>query len=324
MQPNDIGNTSAVIANSAPVSRQHRKSVVMGSLAMLASTLFFASMHACVRYLSGDLHPFEIAFFRNLLGVLILIPFAIKAGTSVLKTQHFNLHLIRASFNVVAMLVFFYALSITPLALVQALSFTAPLFTTILAVFFLGEIVRLRRWAAIIVGFIGVLIILRPGVEPIQLGAVLVMCSAAIWAMTMIVIKKLSNTDSALTITLYVSLFLTLFSFLPALIFWEWPEGVQWLWLLAIALLGTSGQLCLAKAFSYADATLVLPIDFAKIIWGALFGYWFFAEAVDSLTWLGAIIVFGGACYLAWRERQLEKDSRLQTQSIAATVKSPD
>ena len=307
MQPTDIRNTAAI--SSKPGIRQHRKSVLLGSLVMLASTLFFASMHACVRYLSADLHPFQIAFFRNLFGVLVLIPFVVQAGTSVLKTQHFNLHFIRAGFNVVAMLVFFYALSITPLALVQALGFTAPLFTTMLAVFFLGEIVRLRRWAAIIIGFIGVLIIIRPGIEPVQLGAFLVLCSAAIWAMTMIVIKKLSNTDSALTITLYASLFLTLGSFLPALIFWEWPVGVQWLWLLLIALLGTLGQFCLAKAFAFADATLVLPIDFAKIIWGALLGYLFFAETVDSLTWLGAIVIFSGACYLAWRERQLEKEN---------------
>ena len=324
MQPNNTGNTPAIIANSTSIGRQQRKSVLLGCLAMLASTLFFAGMHACVRYLSSELHPFEIAFFRNLLGVLLLLPFVIQAGPSVLKTLHFNLHFIRAIFNVAAMLIFFYALSITPLALVQALSFTAPLFTTILAVFFLGEVVRMRRWAAIIVGFIGVLIILRPGFEPVQLGAFLVMCSAAIWAMTMIVIKKLSNSDSALSITLYASLFLTAFSFLPALIFWEWPEGVHWLWLLLIALLGTSGQFCLAKAFSFADATLVLPIDFAKIIWGALFGYWFFAETVDGLTWLGAIVVFGGACYLAWRERQLEKDTLLDTLSIAAKTKSPN
>ena len=309
MQPNNIGNPSETDTSTGSQKRQPRKSVLWGCLAMFASTLFFSGMHACVRYLSADLHPFEIAFFRNFFGVLILIPFAVRAGRHVLKTQHFNLHLVRASFNIVAMLVFFYALSITPLALVQALSFTAPLFTTILAIFFLGEIVRLRRWAAIIVGFIGVLIILRPGIEPLQLGAYLVLCSAAIWAMTMIVIKRLSNTDSALTITLYVSLFLTLFSFVPALLVWEWPVGMHWLWLLGIAVAGTLGQLCLAKAFSLADATLVLPIDFAKIVWGALFGYVFFSETVDGLTWLGAIIVFSGACYLGWRERQLEKQS---------------
>jgi len=312
MQPDTIGNAPAPGASPDPGKHKQHKSVIWGATAMFASTICFSGMHACVRYLSAELHPFEIAFFRNFLGVAILIPFAIRAGKSVLKTEHLNLHFVRASFNIVAMLIFFYALSITPLALVQALSFTAPLFTTILAIFFLGEIVRLRRWAAIIAGFIGVIIILRPGIEPLQLGAYLVLCSAAIWAMTMIVIKRLSNTDSALTITLYVSLFLTLFSFLPAAIVWQWPVGVQWFWLFGIALAGTLGQLCLAKAFSFADATLVLPIDFAKIVWGALFGYWFFSETVDSLTWLGAVIVFSGACYLAWRERQLEKESAVK------------
>ncbi len=284
---------------------QH-KSVLLGSAVMLLSTIFFSGMHACIRYLSEDLHPFEIAFFRNLFGLIALAPFIINAGKSILKTNHLNLHIIRAGFNMVAMLFFFYALSITPLALVQALSFTAPLFTTVLAVFFLGEIVRFRRWAAIIVGFIGVLIILRPGIQPVPLGAFLVICSASMWAATMIIIKKLSNTDSALVITFYMSLFLTLLSIGPALFVWTWPVGVQWIWLVVIGIAGTLGQFCIAKAFSYADATVVLPIDFAKIVWGAIFGYVFFSEAVDLLTWVGAVVVFSGACYLAWRERQLE------------------
>jgi drug/metabolite transporter (DMT)-like permease len=285
----------------------HRKSVLLGSAAMLLSTVCFAGMHACIRYLSSDLHPFEIAFFRNLFGMFVLIPFVIQAGPVILKTKHINLHLLRAAFNMIAMLLFFYALSITPLALVQALSFTAPLFTTILAVFFLGEIVRFRRWAAIIVGFIGVLIILRPGIQTIPLGAFLVLGSASVWAMTMIIIKKLSDTDSALVITFYMSFFLTILSITPAVLVWEWPEGIQWFWLIGIGMAGTLGQFCIAKAFSFADATIVLPIDFAKIVWGALLGYLFFSEAVDVLTWVGATVVFSGACYLAWRERQLEK-----------------
>lgn len=310
MQPNDIGGTPDRATSQAEDFRPHPKSVVLGCTAMLVSTLCFASMHACVRFLSAELHPFEIAFFRNLFGLLILAPLVISAGVSILKTRHLNLHLLRAAFNVVAMLVFFYALAITPLALVQALSFTAPLFTTLLAVFFLGEVVRLRRWAAIIIGFIGVLIILRPGIEPIQLGALLVLCSASIWAMTMVIIKKLSNTDSALAITTYVSIFLTILSLPPALLVWKGPEGTQWFWLIGIAFTGTMGQLSLAKAFSFADTTIVLPIDFAKIIWGAMLGYIFFSEIVDFWTWAGAVVVFGGATYLAWRERQLEKSNR--------------
>jgi drug/metabolite transporter (DMT)-like permease len=274
---------------------------------MLLSTVFFASMHACVRYLSADIHPFEIAFFRNLFGVFFLAPLILRNGRALLRTNHFNWHFIRASINVFAMLIFFYALSITPLATVQALSFTAPLFTTVLAVLLLGEQVRFRRWAAVIVGFIGVMIILRPGVQPIDFGALLVLLSASIWALTMIVIKRLSNTDSPLTITAYVTMLLTVMSFVPALFVWTWPVGMQWPLLLVAAVFGTMGQLCVAKAFAYADTTIVLPFDFAKIIWGAMLGYVFFGEYVNAYTWIGGIVIFAGATYVAYRERQLEK-----------------
>jgi len=203
------------------------------------------------------------------------------------------------------MLIFFYALSITPLVTVQALSFTAPLFTTVLAVFILKEKVRFRRWTAIIVGFMGVIIILQPGAQPIELGFILVLCSAAIWALTMIVIKRLSNTDSPLTITIYVSIFLTIMSVVPASVYWSWPQGNQWMWLFLTAIMGTVGQICVAKAFAFAETTIVLPIDFAKILWGAVIGYYFFAEQVGVYTWIGAVVIFTGATYLVYREHQL-------------------
>lgn len=288
-------------------SRPHQKNVLLGCAAMLGSTILFSLMHVCVRYLSADLHPFEIAFFRNFLALVFLLPLMLRNGGALLKTLHIKWHLLRAGLNVVAMLMFFYALSITPLAVVQALSFTAPLFATIMAVFLLGEKVRLRRWMAIMIGFTGVLIILRPGVQPIDTGALLVLGSASIWALTMIVIKQLSNTDSPLTITAYVTIFLSILSLIPALFFWKWPEGTQWGWLLFAALTGTLGQFSLAKAFAYAETSIVLPFDFAKIIWSASLAYLFFGEYVSVYTWVGATVIFGGACYVAIRERQLEK-----------------
>lgn len=285
----------------------HRKNVFLGCATMLASTLLFSTMHTSVRHLSEDLHPFEIAFFRNALGLLFFIPFLLKSRGTLLKTNVLKWHFVRATLNVIAMLMFFYALSITPLAIVQALSFTAPLFTTVMAIFLLGERVRLRRWAAIAIGFTGVLIIVRPGIQPVELGTLLVLGSAAIWGLTMVIIKRLSDTDTPLTITAYVTIFLTLMSLLPALLVWKTPMGEQWAWLLFAAITGTLGQLCIAKAFAFADATIVLPFDFAKIIWGSAFGYLIFGEYVSAYTWIGAVIIFSGASYVAIRERQLEK-----------------
>ncbi|MBX2839075.1 MAG: DMT family transporter [Gammaproteobacteria bacterium] len=288
----------------------HGKSVLLGCAAMLGSTILFSLMHVCVRYLSAELHPFEIAFFRNFLALIFFLPLMLKNGAELLITNNLRWHLLRAGLNVFAMLMFFYALSITQLATVQALSFTAPLFATVMAVLFLGEKVRLRRWMAIIIGFTGVLIILRPGIQPIELGALLVLGSASIWALTMIVIKHLSNTDSPLTITAYVTIFLSILSLIPAIFFWKWPQGLQWGWLLFAAGTGTLGQLLLAKAFAYAETSIVLPFDFAKIIWSASLGYLLFGEYVSVYTFIGATIIFSGACYVAVRERQLEKSAQ--------------
>lgn len=299
----------------------HRKNVLLGCATMLISTLLFGVMHATVRHLSAELHPFEVAFFRNALALLFFIPLVIRGSGDLLKTDHFKWHLLRATINVGAMLMFFYALAITPLAIVQALSFTAPLFTTLLAVFFLKERVRLRRCTAIAIGFSGVLIILRPGIQPIELGTLLVLGSASLWALTMIVIKRLSDTDSATTITAYATIFLTFMSLIPALLVWKTPIGSQWGWLMLAAICGTLGQFCIAKAFAFADATTVLPFDFAKIIWGASLGYLFFGEYVDAYTWIGAVVIFSGACYVAIRERQLEKEQLRATHADAENAK---
>jgi drug/metabolite transporter (DMT)-like permease len=288
----------------------HRKNVFLGCAAMLASTILFSLMHVCVRYLSSELHPFEIAFFRNFLAVIFLLPLIMKNGGEILKTRHFKWQVLRAGLNVFAMLMFFYALSITQIAVVQALSFTAPLFATIMAVLLLGERVKLRRWMAIIIGFTGVLVILQPGFQPIDTGALLVLGSSAVWALTLITIKRLSNTDSPLTITTYATIFLSILSLIPATFFWIWPQGWQWGWLLFAALTGTLAQLCLATAFAYADASVVLPFDFAKIIWSSLLVYFIFGELASVNTWIGATLIFSGACYVAIREHRLEKSPR--------------
>ena len=157
----------------AGVAPGERGNVLRGALLMAAAAACYAILHGSVRYVSSELHPFEITFFRNLFGLIVLLPWFVVHGLKPLRTRRIGLHLLRASSNVIAMLMFFMALSMTPLAQVQALGFTAPLFTTVLAIFLLGERVRLRRWTALIAGFIGALIIVRPGLQPIDTGSLL-------------------------------------------------------------------------------------------------------------------------------------------------------
>lgn len=282
-----------------------RGNVLHGALLMAAAAACYAILHGSVRYVSSQLHPFEITFFRNLFGLIVLLPWFVMRGLEPLRTRRIGLHLLRATSNVVAMLMFFMALSMTPLAQVQALGFTAPLFTTVLAIFILGERVRLRRWAALIAGFIGALIIVRPGLQPIDTGSLLTVASAAIWGITLITIKLLSRTDSAVTITAYMVLLMSPLSLLPALFYWTWPSPEMWMWLVVCGVSGTIAQLLMAQSFRVADATVVLPFDFTKIVWGALIGYLVFGEVVDIWTWIGAGVIFSGVTYITYRERNL-------------------
>ena len=285
----------------------NRGNVMRGTLLMAGAAVCYAILHGSVRYISSEIHPFEITFFRNLFGFIVLLPWFVVHGLKPLRTRRIGLHLVRATSNVVAMMMFFMALSMTPLALVQALGFTAPLFATVLAIFILGERVRLRRWAALIAGFIGALIIIRPGIQPIDTGSLLTLGSAAVWGFTLITIKILSRTDSAVTITAYMVLLMSPLSLLPALYYWTWPDGQAWFWLVVCGVAGTAAQLLMAQSFRVAEATVVLPIDFTKIVWGALIGYLAFGEVVDVWTWIGAAVIFSGITYITYRERKLAK-----------------
>jgi drug/metabolite transporter (DMT)-like permease len=215
-----------------------------------------------------------------------------------------GLHALRGVINIGAMLMFFTALSITPLAKVTALSFTAPIFMAVLSVVFLGERFRMYRWLAIAMGFLGMLIILRPGFVSLDTGGLLVLCAALLWAVAMIIIKILSRTESSLTIVAYMGIFLGLFSIIPALWVWQ-PFGLATLgWLVMVGMFGTIAQMALSQSLKETDPTALMPFDFLKLIWTALIGAWFFAEIPDVFTWLGAAVIFASGLFIALRERQ--------------------
>ena len=270
---------------------------------MLGSTLLFAAMHASIRHLSADLHPFEMAFFRNVFGLLFVVPWIVRYGLVLLRTERIGLHLVRTAFNLMAMLSFFYALSITPLSEVTALGFTAPIFTTVLAVLVLREVVGPRRWAAIAIGFVGTLIILRPGFHEVGAGQLLTLFSSLAWACALMAIKTLSRTESSVTIIAYMGLLMIPASLVPAVFVWQWPVGAQWWWLVAIGLLGGAGQLCMTEALKQADTSVVMPIDFCKLIWVAVIAYLAFGEIPGLYTWLGGAVIFSSTMYIAYREQ---------------------
>ena len=278
---------------------------------MVLACVFFGAMHVGVRHVTQSIHPFEAAFFRNVFGRLVLAPSFITHGWRPLRTNRFGLHCARAALNVVAMLAFFYALSITPVVLVQALAFTAPLFTAVLAVLLLGERMRVRRITAIAAGFAGTLIIIRPGVQPIELGPVLVLASAAVWGYVLILIKSLSRTDSAVTITAYMVLLMSPMTLVCALFVWTWPSGGELAVLVSIGIAGTLAQMCMTQSLRLAETMVVLPFDFTKLVWSAFFAWLLLGELIDTWTLVGALVIFSGGLYVAYRERQLARGSRI-------------
>ena len=275
---------------------------------MLLATLFFAGMHGSVRYVaSTGMHPFEISFFRNLFGLLVVLPWFIRFGWAPLRTNRLRLHGLRAGLNAASMIAFFYALSIAPLTQVTALTFTAPIIATLLAIFLLREQVGLRRWSAIALGFAGTVVVLRPGIESVGLGATLTICAAVGWAFVLLIIKSLGRTESSVTITTYMSLLMSPIALVPALFVWQWPTPSQWLWLVLIGVMGNAGQLLMVWSLKEAETNVVMPFDFFKLVWVSVIAYFAFAEVPDVFTWLGGGMIFSGAAYIAYRERRLAK-----------------
>ncbi len=292
-----------------------------GILLMLLSTLGFSLMHALIRYVSADLHPLQIAFFRNAFGFLVILPWFLRYGLAPLRTQRLGLHAFRAVLNVAAMFAYFTALSLTPIAQVTALAFSAPIFAAMLGVLLLGEVVHLRRWSAIALGFAGTLIILRPGFETIDTGSWLTLLSAVLWASTLIVIRVLGRTESSVTITTYMTVFMTLLSVVPALLVWRDPGGEQWLLLVVIGVLGTLGQLAVAQSLKEAETGLVMPFDFCKLIWVAILGYIMFAEVPGPFVWLGGAVIFAASTYIAYRENQVARAEAAAERKRAAEAR---
>jgi drug/metabolite transporter (DMT)-like permease len=281
--------------------------VVRGCLLMVLGTLVFAAMHGAIRYTTQHLSGMEVAFFRNLFGLFVIAPLLMRYGPALFHTEKFSLHLMRAVINAVSMVCFFVGLSMTPIARPTALAFTAPLFTALFSAIFLGEVFRWRRWTAIFVGFFGALVILRPGVKEIDIGGLLIIASSLLWSIAMIDIKVLGRTESSRTITAYVTVLLTPLTLVPALWVWQMPSADMWVWLIFIGVIGTIGQIVITEAIKLADMTVLMPFDFLKLVWAAFLGMIFFAEVPDTLTWVGAAIVFASSFYIVWREAKLRR-----------------
>lgn len=283
-----------------------RASNLRGILLMVAATLCFTVMGVTARHVSERIHPFEVVFFRVAFGFVLLLPLVLRYGLVHFRTRRLGLHGARAGLQVVEMMIYFTGLTMIQYAQVQALTFTTPLFATLLAVLVLRERVLAFRVVGLLVGLIGALVVVRPGLVPLEAGSLLILTSALGWAGVIIMVKSLARTDSSLTITAWMIVLMSPLALVPALFVWVWPTWTELGWLALAGLSGTLGQLAVAQAFRVADTSVVLPFDYLKLVWAALLAWVVFGEVPTAWIWLGGSVIFAGGLYLTLQERRLQ------------------
>ena len=279
-------------------------------LMMVASASLFGLMAIVIRVASKSMHPFEIAFFRSFFGALFALPLLVRGGWRTLHTDRLGFYALRCAIGTTSMLSGFWAIAHLPLAQAIALSYSSPLFVTIGAVLFLGESVRLRRWSAVVAGFIGVLVIVRPGTDGFTAASLVALFAAGMSGIVTISIKFLSRSDPPDTIVLLTTWLWVPLSLPAAALFWQWPDAALWPWLVLAGALGTGGQYCWTHALRLADASTLAPFSYLQLVFVAVLAWLAFDEMLDGYTALGAAIVIGASLYIARREAMLARQRR--------------
>jgi len=275
---------------------------------IITSVFFGTVMLSFLKIAQEDVNVYVAGFFRFFLGLVIILPYIIKKKDAVLKTTHLKQHFLRAVLGLPAMLLYFSALVLLPIEKLTAISFVVPLIVTILAVFFLGEKIYIYRTLALILGFSGMLVIIRPGFVDISIGVYMVLFSALLWSINIIITKKISKDDSAITILAYQSIFMSLLSFFIVLFFWEMPSLKTFIYLILAAMCGTVLHLTLNHAFKLVDVSMTQPYSFLNLVFASIIGYFVFDEIPDLYTWIGALIIFTGVLIISYREMKLDKE----------------
>lgn len=270
---------------------------------MVLACFAFAALWGFIRLGSqSGLHPFALVFFRNLFGLLFIVHMIVGMGPSLWQTRRIGTHIRRATSGVIATFATFYAVANAPLADAMAITYGAPLFATIGAVLFLGERIRARRVIALVAGFAGVLVVLRPGHVPLTPGIAAALVAAVATAFSVIAVKQLSGTEDPRAVVVYSFVLMLPPSLLIAMPYLTMPSLTQCLYLLAIGGLATLGQVGTVRAMRLADASAVMPYDFVRFALVVAISVFAFGEPFDVFTALGGGIILLATIYMAHRE----------------------
>ena len=290
-----------------------RSAHLSGIFWVVISSLCFVAVTGIVRHLGSDMNPIQAAFVRYAIGVALLLPTLLAVPPSALRLPRLAPHALRGLTHGIGVMLWFFAMTQIPIADVTALGFTSPIFVTLGAALFLGERLRLRRMIAIGIGFAGMLVILRPGLNTLELGAAAMLLAAPLFAASMLLAKRLTAAQRPGEIVAFLSVFVTLVLMPPALYVWRAPTWEEMVWLTATAVFATLGHIALVKAYSLVEITVTQPITFAQLVWASLLGYFVFAEVPDVWTIVGGMIIVASASYIAHRESQLARAARQVT-----------
>jgi len=299
-----LNRAAPLVTDRAP----RRPDNLRGLLLMALAFFVFAAADTQAKFLTGSFHPMQIVWTRQLgllTGVVVLL---ILKGPSILKTRHPSLQVLRGMLAVISATAFIYALRYVPLADAVAVSFVAPFMVTIMGALLLGEKVGLRRWSAVTIGFVGTLIVIRPGLGVVHPAVFLVVAAATAFALRQILSRVLATTDRTATTVAYTAIASVLLLSAPLPFFWKTPEAGWELALLAgMAACAALGELLVIRALEIAQAIVLAPVHYSLIIWGTFYGWLVFDQLPDRWTWLGAAIIVATGLYIMVREWKLAR-----------------
>jgi drug/metabolite transporter (DMT)-like permease len=273
-----------------------------GALWMAAAAFFWMCNTILIRPIAADLPPIQLQFLRCLFSALMFTPFFLRVGIGTLRTGRIGLYLLRAGAMAISMICWIYAVVRMPMGEAVSLSFTAPLFATMMAALILKEKVRIRRWSAVIIGFIGALVIIRPGFATFNPASFFVLANAMTWASAIIMVRILARTESSTVIVAYMFILLTAFTAIPAALVWVEPTPKAILLLLVLSTTGLLGHLAATRALSVAETSIVMPVEYLQLPLTTVAAYFLFGEVPSIWTPIGAAIIVASVIYIGHRE----------------------
>ena len=278
-------------------------------LLTFSASFFAVLMEALIRAAQYDSNVFTIGFLRFFFGLLIIFPYLVKNKFTTYKTKNIKFYIVRGLFNIPVMILGFGALVYIPFEQFKAINFLSPIIVVLLSFLIFREKIFKYRIFALIIGFLGTLIIIRPGYVEFNIGTIMVLISLLFWSFMIILSKYVSKDDSPITMVSYQYTLMTLFALPLAIYFWDMPSITSILYVFIGAISGTILHLSLGLAYKYADLSVTQPIWFSSLLFASAIGYFYFSEIPDVFTWLGGVVVFSSVLIITYNERSKKNNN---------------